>query len=113
MDIKSWLESGTHLKWKELRYLKTPKLPYFIFIDDIYTRGADSLNNIIEHNLTLEHYSEVVDEENEKIIKDFLDKEDLNYEKNREWLSEEEMWITIFNVDTFLEKRRRNKNEKI
>lgn len=41
MDIKKWFENGTGLSIKENRYLKMPQLPYNIFIDDTYTRGAD------------------------------------------------------------------------
>lgn len=104
MDIKALLEEGTNLNWKELRYLKSPPLPYFIFIDDTYIRGADKYNNIIEHNLTLEYYNEVIDKTYEKKIEDFLNSEDYQYNKNREWLEEEKMYMTIYEIDTFLEK---------
>lgn len=104
MDIKVLLEEGTNLKWIELRYLKSPPFPYFIFIDDTYTRGADKYNNIIEHNLTLEYYNEVIDKTYEKKIEDFLNSEDYQYNKNREWLEEEKMYMTIYEIDTFLEK---------
>lgn len=98
------LEHGTGLTWKELRYLKTPPFPYFIFIDDKYIRGADLYNNIIEHNLTLEYYNEVIDSSYENKIETFLNSEDFQYTKNREWLSEEKMYMTIYEIDTFLEK---------
>ena len=42
MDIKKHLEEGTGFTWKELRYLKMPPLPYFIYVDDTYaTSGVD------------------------------------------------------------------------
>lgn len=107
MDIKEWLETGTKFKWKELRYLKTPPLPYNIFIDDTVYRGADNLNNIIEHNISLEHYSETIDSANEKIIETFLNEEELSFEKNREWLQEEEMYVVVYSIETFLEKVRK------
>lgn len=107
MDIKKWLESGTKFTWKELRYLKTPPLPYNIYIDDTVYRGADNLNNIIEHNVTLEHYSETIDSTNERIIEQFLNEEELQFEKNREWLQEEEMYVSIYSIETFLEKVRK------
>lgn len=110
MDIKSWLEEGTGYKWKELRYLKTPPLPYNIFIDSVYVRGADRFNNVAEHTLSLEHYSDTVDEEGEKVIEDFLNLEELTYTKEREWLDEEEMFITVYSLDTFLEKIRKEGN---
>lgn len=104
MDIKKMLEDGTKLTWKELRYLKTPKAPWFIFIDNTSIGGADSLNNIIEHDLTLEYYYENEDLQIEKTIEDFLNNEDYTYDKNTDWLEEEQMFVTIYELDTFLEK---------
>lgn len=104
MDIKEILEAGTGFKWKEIRYLKTPPLPYFIYIDETYTRGADILQNIKEHNLTLEYYNDKEDKSKEKIIEDFLKDNDYQYTKNKEWLSEEKMFVIIYELDTFLEK---------
>lgn len=110
MDIKSWFETGTGMKIKELRYLKMPLLPYNIFIDDTVYRGADLRNNIIEHNVSIEHYSEVVDKENEEIIEDFLDKEEKHFTKTREWLQDESLYVTVYELDTFLEKVKREEN---
>lgn len=107
MVVKNWLEQGTGLKWKELRYIKMPPLPYNIFIDDTVYRGADKLNNIIEHNISLEHYSETIDNENEKIIEGFLNKEELHFDKNREWLNDEELYVTVYELETVLEKVRK------
>ena len=107
MVVKDWLENGTNFKWKELRYIKVPSLPYNIFIDETVFRGADNLNNIIEHNITLEHYSETIDEANEKIIEDFLNIEELHFEKDREWLNDEELYVTVYTIETILEKVRK------
>lgn len=107
MDIKEWFETGTGMKIKELRYLKMPPLPYNIFIDDEVYRGADLKNNIIEHNIVFEHYSETIDESNEKIIENFLDNENIHFTKNREWLQEEQLFVTVYELDTFLEKVRK------
>lgn len=107
MDIKEWFEKGTGMKIKELRYLKMPPLPYNIFIDSTAYRGADLRNNIIEHNVVIEHYSETIDEENEKIIENFLNDEQKQFERDREWLQEEAMFVTVYTLDTFLEKVRK------
>ena len=96
MNVKKWFEDGTGLKIKELRYVKTPPLPYNIFIDDMTYRGADRLNNIIEHNITLEHYHNAVKESKEKIIEDFLNKE--------------EIWVTIYELEPYLEKIRKERD---
>lgn len=110
MEVKSWLEQGTNFAWKELRYIKTPSLPYNIYIDETVYRGADNLNNIIEHNISLEHYSETIDADNEKVIEDFLNEEELHFEKEREWLNEEELYVTVYTLETFLEKVRKEGN---
>ena len=107
IDIKKMLEDGTSLTWKELRYLKAPALPWFIFIDNTAIRGADALNNIIEHNLTLEYYYEKENLQIEKTIEDFLNSEDYQYDKNTDWLEEEQLFVTVYEIDTFLEKIRK------
>lgn len=110
MDIESWFKEGTGLDIRELRYLKTPPLPYNIFIDDQTFRGADRRNNIIEHNLIIEHYSESKEKSNENVIETFLRNEEIHFEKNREWLEEEKMFVTVYQLDTFLEKIRKEIN---
>lgn len=107
MDVKKWFEDGTGMQIKELRYLKMPPLPYNIFIDDTAYRGADLKNNIIEHNIIIEHYSESIDADSEKIIEEFLDNELKHFSKSREWLQEEELFVTVYELDTFLEKVRK------
>lgn len=111
MNIQSMLEHGTGFKWKELRYLKPPNPPWFIFIDETYSRGADKLNNIIEHNLILEYYYEKKDKLKEDAIETFLKNENFVFLKNTEWLEEEKLFVTVYELDTFLEKIRKNKEE--
>ena len=107
MDIKKMLDNGTGLFWKEIRYLKAPSLPWFIFIDNTSTRGADALNNIVEHDLTLEYYYEKEDLQTEKTIEDFLNSEDYQYDKNTDWLEDEQLFVTVYEINTFLEKIRK------
>ena len=112
MDIKSWFENGTGLKIKELRYLKPPTIPYFLFIDRKEHRGADYLNNIIEHNIIFERYSETNDkndlQEIEKVNK-FLKDEHYTFNTETEWLEDEKLYVTYWELDTFLEKIRKEK----
>ena len=110
MDIKKWFEDGTKLTIKENRNRKITTLPFNIFIDDKYYRGADSNNNIIEHNVTIEHYSETINTEDETIIETFLNKESIHFEKNREWLQDEEMWVTLYELDKKKKKIRKEGN---
>jgi len=112
MNVEEFLNNGTGLKWKELRYIQAP-YPWFIYIDEKYFRGADKLNNIIEHNLTLEYYDETINNSYEAKIESFLDKEGFFYEKNREWLDNEKLWITIYSLDTFIEKLRKEDDKNV
>lgn len=105
MDVKLWFEKGTNLKIKDTRYLTKPQGPYSIYIDDINVRGADKINNIEEHDITIEHYYK--DESNEKQIEDFLDKENIKYEKNKEWIQDESLWISVYNLETIMNKKRK------
>ena len=50
MNIENWFKEGTGFKIKELRYLKPPALPYFLYVNRKIVRGADLLNNIVENN---------------------------------------------------------------
>lgn len=106
MNVKEWFENGTGLEIKELRYLKNPGLPYNIYIDDEAHRGADKLNNIIEHNIVLEHYSESEEKSEEKNIENFLNNQNVKFYKKREWLEEEEIFVTTYELEPYLEKRK-------
>lgn len=110
MDIEQWFESGTGLKIKELRYLKPPPLPYILYEDAKTTRGADKFNNIIEHNITIELYSEEINEDIERIISDFLNSEEIEYDSNRDWLDKEKLYCTSYDF-IILEKERKKQYE--
>ena len=114
MEIKKWFEDGTGLKIRERRVLQKPPLPYSVFFDDMSYRGADQKNNINEHNITIEHYHDGEKQNHEKIIESFLilEKEKGrfdNFTKNREYLHNESLWVTVFELSPFLVKTRKEK----
>ena len=109
MDVKKWFENETGFKIKELRYLKPPKLPYFLFENQKKYRGADLLNNIVENNITIERYSETNSEEDLKDIQkvnNFLKKHYYDYEIQTEWLNDEKIYATFWVLDPIVEKRK-------
>lgn len=57
MNVEKWFKDGTSFDIKELRYLKPPKLPYFLYTNKKEYRGADLVINIVENNITIERYS--------------------------------------------------------
>ena len=103
MNIEKWFLNGTGLKIKYLRYLKMPPFPYLLYTDDKNIQQA-GLYNLVEHNLIIEFYSEKIDEINEEKIEMFLKSEDMNYKKIRDWLQEEEIFVTTYEIEPFLEK---------
>ena len=110
MDVKKWFEDGTKLKIKELRYLKPPKLPYFLFVNNKIHRGADLLNNIIENNITIERYRDYNNETDLKEIQKvdkLLNDNYYTFEKQTEWLNSEGMYGTFWVLDPILEKIRK------
>lgn len=110
MNVENWFENGTGFKIKELRYLKPPKLPYFLYENKKNIRGADLINNIIENNITIERYSETNNDKDLKEIQkvnDFLNKNFYTFDIQTEWLNTEEMYGTFWVLDQFLEKVRK------
>lgn len=110
MDVKTWFENGTGLKIKELRYLKPPTIPYFLFTNEIGIRGADLLNNIIENNIVIERYSETNDEDDFKEIQKvnkLLNSEFYTYKSDNEYLEKEKLYATYWVLEPILEKIRK------
>lgn len=110
MDVKEWFENGTGLKIKKLRYLKPPKLPYFLFSSEIENRGADLIINLQANNIRIERYSETDNESDfEEIqkVNDFLNKNNYEYEVQTDYLDEEKLYETLWILDPILEKIRK------
>ena len=110
MNIENWFKEGTGFKIKELRYLKPPKIPYFLYINRKIYRGADLLNNIIENNITIERYSETNNDNDLQEIKkvdELLKKDNYTYNSQTDWLDSEGMYGTFWVLDPILEKIRK------
>ena len=112
MDIEKWFKDGTNMEIKEMRWLVMPPFPYNVFFDDIRHRGADLKNNIVEHNIVIEHFNDTLNTEQEKTIENFLNLQKQNgkfgsYRKYKDWLPEEKIYRTVYEIDPFLEKIRK------
>ncbi len=110
MNIEDWFKKGTGFKIKELRYLKPPEIPYFLYINKKIYRGADLLNNIIENNITIERYSETNNDNDLQDIKkvdDLLKKNNYEYNSQTDWLDSEGMYGTFWILNPILEKIRK------
>ena len=115
MNIENWFKEGTGFKIKELRYLKPPALPYFLYVNRKIVRGADLLNNIVENNITIENVVENNSNNDSDLkeiqkVNELLKKDYYTYDSQTEWLDSEGMYGTFWVLDPILEKIRKEGN---
>lgn len=83
--------------YKETRFLKPPSTTYAIYNDSFDRRGADDLNLLTEHEITIELYEYSPDPEAEKRIEDQFDALGVEYSRqDRYWISEEQLYQVIY-----------------
>ena len=94
--------------YKETRFLNPPKVTYAVYNDSYESRGADNLNLIKEHDITIEVYSYVADKATEKNIEDVLDALGIEYVKQeRFWIQAEQLYQVIYEF-SYIEKGGKN-----
>ena len=83
--------------FKETRFYKAPRTTYAVYNDSFERRGADDINLITDHDMTIELYSYAPDPEAEKRIETALDFYGIPFEKQeRYWHNEEGHYQTIY-----------------
>lgn len=95
------------VKYRKSRYTAKP-LPdtYAVYFDDREAGGADGINCLITHNITIELYTAKPDDATEAAIEDALDAAGLEWTSQaRYWIQEEQRYQTIYEF-TYIEKRR-------
>lgn len=95
LAFKSLLEL-TGLPVREQRFLGVMPLPAIVYTDSVEIGGADLINNLITHNISVEFYSEAIDLENEAKIEYLLNNIPISYTRNRDWIESEKFFSTIF-----------------
>lgn len=95
LSLKSWLE-GTGMTVGEIKFRTPPKLPYIIFRTSDSITGSDDENLVITRDVTVELYTDKIDEVSEKAITDLLDAKAFAYEKDREWIATDSFFQTTF-----------------
>ena len=104
MDIKSWLETaGEPVAETCFPPGEAPELPYVVFLDSVERGGADMKNLLRRHSLVVELYSDTQDD-NEALEAMFEDRA-LKYTKDRQWLSDEECYMTTYDLQTDMIER--------
>lgn len=104
MNIEEYLKKETGLPVAEVAFTQPQKLPYVAFIDRTQEDGDDFHAQIITHDLTVEFYAAHIDAGNEKKIEAAFVKQAWKATKDREWIAEEKMFVTIYTTN-FTEKR--------
>ena len=95
------------VKFRQSRYTVKP-LPdtYAVYLDDREVNGADGINCLITHNITVEVYESKPDDVTEAAIEEALDFYGMEWTSQaRYWIAEEQRYQVIYEF-TYIEKRR-------
>ena len=93
--------------FRESRYMAKP-LPdtYVVYFDDREVSGADGVNCLITHNITIEVYESKPDITTESAIEEALDFYGLEWTSQaRYWIADEQRYQVIYEFN-YIEKRR-------
>ena len=96
--------SAVGVPFKKTRFLKPPKVTYAVYLDDYSRRAADEKNLIKEHDVTIEIYSEKIDEEVEEKIENALDQRVLEYQKQDWYYIKSEQLFQLIYEFSYIEK---------
>ena len=87
----------TGIPYKESRFLKAPKTTYAVYMDSINRRGADNINLLTQHDVTIELYEYEKDPESEALIESQFDALGIEFDKqSRYWISEEQLYQVVY-----------------
>ena len=88
------------VEYTECSFRQPPKTTYAVYLDNVEVRGADDINLIEEHNVTVELYEYSKDPEAERRIENALNDFAMPYTKQaRYWLQEEQLYQVIYEFD--------------
>ena len=91
--------------YKETRFLKPPKVTYAIYGDYQERRGADNINLLTDHDITIELYEYTPDPDAESRIEAQFDKLGIEFDKQpRYWIQEEQLYQVIYEF-SYIEKK--------
>lgn len=85
------------IKYVESLFRQPPKTTYAVYLDDVEVRGADDINLLEEHSVTIELYEYSKDIEAEHRIEQAFDDFGIPYEKqSRAWIDDEHLYQVIY-----------------
>jgi hypothetical protein len=101
LDIKAWLEAaGEPAADTCFPPGDAPPLPYVVYLDHIERDGADAQNLIWRHSLAVERYSDTPDDNT--ALEALFDAGAIEYIKDKQWLDDEECYLTTYDLQTDL-----------
>ena len=87
----------TGIPYKESRFLTPPKTTYAVYDDSVNRRGADNVNLLTQHDITIELYEYEKDPESESLIEAQLDLLGIEFVKQaRYWIHEEQLYQVVY-----------------
>lgn len=93
---------ATGLPFRESRFLSPPNSTYAIYSDSLDRRGADTINLLTQHDITIEVYEYSPDKNAEKSIEDELDRRSIEYTKMpRFFIQEEQLYQVVYDFTYF------------
>lgn len=111
MDFVNIFKDATGLPTADTVFEKSQKMPYIIFLDKQGTDGDDFNVQIIEHNLTVELYSEKIDRQHEKMLEALFDQNAWKWTRDRQWLPDQRCFFTVYGIEKFFEKYRKENEQ--
>ena len=94
------------VKFRQSRYMPPFPATYAVYFDDREASGADGINCLITHNITIEVYESKPDDATEAAIETALDSFGLEWTSQaRYWIQSEQRYQVIYEF-TYIEKRR-------
>lgn len=105
LDIKTWLK-GSGLPVADTCFVDEQALPFLVFIDKQDNGGSDDENCIVRHSISVEFYSSAIDNVNESKIETLFNSAAVGFLKERSWVQQDEMFMTVYDLDEIVEKAR-------
>lgn len=103
-DVKAWLKTaGEPVADTCFPPGEAPARPYVVFLDTVKRDGADLKNMLCRHSLTVERYSDTAGDN--AALEALFDEKGITYTKDKQWLSDEECYLTTYDLETDLIER--------
>ena len=103
INVKEMREE-TGLKVAEDCFLRTPALPYIVFLEKSNCNGADNKVFILERDITVELYSSRINREKENELEEIFIKNYIDFRKNRIWIDSEKVFQTVYDFSLYEKK---------